>query len=102
MRNYRSHRSRRAALGKLGNPEHTRYLVTEHLDGTRMLTPAVVMTAHEEALRRHPEIQGVGTAGVLVAKHRTGPTGKARLPFIKHHTRFANMAKGMRGRDQRQ
>lgn len=47
---------RRVALGKLGNPEHTRYLVTEHPDGTLMLTPAVVMTAHEAALLRHPEI----------------------------------------------
>ena len=35
-----------------------------------------------------------GTAEVLVAKHRTGPTGKSRLAFIKHHTRFANMARG--------
>ena len=24
----------------------------------------------------------------------TGPTGKSRLAFIKHHTRFANMARG--------
>ena len=30
---------RRVALGKFGNPEHTRYLVTEHPDGTLMLTP---------------------------------------------------------------
>ncbi|WP_420617936.1 DnaB-like helicase C-terminal domain-containing protein [Candidatus Poriferisocius sp.] len=37
--------------------------------------------------------QDVGTAEVMVAKHRTGPTGKTRLAFIKHHTRFANMAR---------
>ena len=42
----------------------------------------------------HPETQDAGTAEVLVAKHRTGPTGKSRLAFIKHHTRFANMARG--------
>jgi replicative DNA helicase len=42
----------------------------------------------------NPETQDAGTAEVLVAKHRTGPTGKARLAFIKHHTRFANMARG--------
>ena len=40
------------------------------------------------------DTQDAGTAEVLVAKHRTGPTGKARLAFIKHHTRFANMAGG--------
>ena len=34
-----------------------------------------------------------GTAEVVVAKHRTGPTGKTRLAFIKHHTRFADMAR---------
>jgi len=43
----------------------------------------------------NPETQDAGTAEVLVAKHRTGPTGKARLAFIKHHTRFANMARGV-------
>ena len=47
---------RRAALGKLGKPEHTRYLVTEHPDGSLLLTPAVVMTVHEAALLRNPEL----------------------------------------------
>ena len=47
---------RRVALGRLGNPEHNRYLVTEHPDGSLLLTPAVVMTAHEAALLRHPEL----------------------------------------------
>ncbi len=39
-----------------------------------------------------PESLDVGMAEVLVAKHRNGPTGKAKLAFISHHTRFANMA----------
>ncbi len=47
---------RRVALGRLGNPEHRRYLVTEESDGTLVFTPAVVMTAHEAALLRHPEL----------------------------------------------
>lgn len=47
---------RRVALGRLGNPEHNRYLVTEHPDGSLLLTPAVVMTAHEAALLRNPEL----------------------------------------------
>ena len=47
---------RRVALGRLGNPEHDRYLVTEHPDGTLVFAPAVVMTAHEAALLRHPEL----------------------------------------------
>lgn len=47
---------RRVALGKIGNPEHSRYIVTEQPDGTLIFSPAVVMTEHEAALLRHPEI----------------------------------------------
>lgn len=38
---------RRASLGRIGHPEHRRYLVTEQPDGTIILTPAVVMTELE-------------------------------------------------------
>jgi replicative DNA helicase len=34
-----------------------------------------------------------GTAEILVAKHRNGPTGKTRLAFIGHYAKFANMAR---------
>ncbi|MCB1015001.1 MAG: hypothetical protein KDB10_07770, partial [Acidimicrobiales bacterium] len=33
-----------------------------------------------------------GTAEIIVAKHRNGPTDKVRLAFLGHHTRFENMA----------
>ena len=33
-----------------------------------------------------------GTAGVIVSKHRNGPTGTMKLAFLDHYTRFANMA----------
>jgi hypothetical protein len=59
---------RRASFGKLGKPEHRRYLAAEQPDGTIILTPAVVMTELEatflanrelverlEESRRHPE-----------------------------------------------
>jgi hypothetical protein len=59
---------RRASLGKVGKPEHRRYLAAEQPDGTIILTPAVVMTELEarflanrelvervEESRRHPE-----------------------------------------------
>jgi replicative DNA helicase len=36
-----------------------------------------------------------GTAEVIVAKHRNGPTGVTQLAFLDHYTRFANMAKGV-------
>ena len=47
---------RRVALGRLGKPEHRRYLVSEEPDGTLVFTPAVVMTAHEAALLRNPDL----------------------------------------------
>ena len=34
-----------------------------------------------------------GTAEVIIAKHRNGPTGKVQLAFLDHYTRFANMAR---------
>ncbi len=34
-----------------------------------------------------------GTAEIIVAKHRSGPTGVERLAFLDHFSRFANMAK---------
>ena len=34
-----------------------------------------------------------GTAEVIVAKHRNGPTGKLSLAFLDHYTRFADMAR---------
>lgn len=59
---------RRASFGRVGRPEHTRYLVSEEDDGTLILTPAAVVSDLEarflqdpalltriEDERRHPE-----------------------------------------------
>jgi hypothetical protein len=59
---------RRVTLGKVGKPEHRRYLAAEEPDGTIVLSPAVVMSELEarflantelveriEDNRRHPE-----------------------------------------------
>jgi replicative DNA helicase len=35
-----------------------------------------------------------GTAEIIIAKHRNGPTGVVRLAWLGHYTRFANLAKG--------
>jgi replicative DNA helicase len=41
----------------------------------------------------NPESADRGSAEVIVAKHRNGPTGKLQLAFLDHYTRFANMAR---------
>lgn len=54
----------------------------------------VVMFLYRDELY-NSESPDRGTAEVLVAKHRSGPTGMVRLAFLDHHTRFANMSKGL-------
>ena len=39
----------------------------------------------------HPD---AGTAELIVAKQRNGPTGVVRLAFLREQTRFANLAQG--------
>ncbi|HEC09257.1 MAG TPA: replicative DNA helicase, partial [Acidimicrobiales bacterium] len=41
-----------------------------------------------------PESADIGTAEVIVAKHRNGPIGTVRLAWLSHITKFANMARG--------
>jgi replicative DNA helicase len=41
-----------------------------------------------------PKPENAGTAEVIVAKHRSGPTGVVQLAFLPQYTRFANMARG--------
>jgi replicative DNA helicase len=40
----------------------------------------------------HPDSSERGVAEVIVAKHRNGPTGKVRLAFIEHLTKFSDRA----------
>ncbi len=41
----------------------------------------------------NPDSADRGTAEIILAKHRNGPTGKVQLAFLDHYTRFANMAR---------
>ena len=44
-------------------------------------------------LRFSPEHAGL--AEIIVAKHRSGPTGLAQLSFLSHYTKFENMARDL-------
>ena len=41
----------------------------------------------------NPESEQRGMAEIIVAKHRNGPTGVARLAFLEQYTKFANLAR---------
>ena len=51
----------------------------------------VVFLYRDEAY--NPESDQRGVVEVLVSKHRNGPTGMARLAFLDHFVKFANMAR---------
>jgi replicative DNA helicase len=40
----------------------------------------------------NPDSEHMGSAEIIIAKHRNGPTGNAHLAFIARSTKFANMA----------
>jgi replicative DNA helicase len=52
----------------------------------------VVMFIYRDEVYNH-DTPDRGTAEIIVAKHRNGPTGISRLAFVEHYTRFANMAR---------
>jgi len=41
----------------------------------------------------HPESPDRGSAEIIIAKHRNGPTGVIQLAFVDRYTRFAGMAR---------
>ena len=54
----------------------------------------VVLIYREDAYNRDPNNPDAGTAELILAKQRNGPTGTVRLAFLKEQTRFANLAQG--------
>ena len=52
----------------------------------------IVMFIYRDELY-NPDSVDRGTAELIIAKHRNGPTGTARLAFLSHCTLFASMAR---------
>lgn len=44
-----------------------------------------------------PPTETTGTAELIIAKQRNGPTGIVKLAFIREFTRFENLAAGQGG-----
>jgi replicative DNA helicase len=52
----------------------------------------VVMFLYRDEIY-NPDSPDRGTAEILIAKHRNGPTGMCRLAYLDRYTKFANMAR---------
>ena len=52
----------------------------------------VVLIYRDDVYNRDPNSPDAGTAELILAKQRNGPTGTVRLAFIREQTRFANLA----------
>jgi replicative DNA helicase len=44
--------------------------------------------------KSQPAAESQGTAELIIAKQRNGPTGVVRLAFLREYTRFENLAGG--------
>jgi replicative DNA helicase len=57
----------------------------------------VLLIYRDDAYNHDPNNPEAGTAELIVAKQRNGPTGLVRLAFLREQTRFANLAQGPPG-----
>ena len=48
----------------------------------------------DDVYNKDPNNPDAGTAELIIAKQRNGPTGVIRLAFLREQTRFANLAQG--------
>jgi len=53
----------------------------------------VIMIYRDDVYNRDPNNPEAGTAELILAKQRNGPTGVVRLAFLREQTRFANLAR---------
>src|SRR6187455_2604547 len=54
----------------------------------------VILIYRDDVYNRDPNNPDAGTAELILAKQRNGPTGIVRLAFLREQTRFANLAPG--------
>jgi replicative DNA helicase len=54
----------------------------------------VALIYREDVYNKDPNSPNAGTAELILAKQRNGPTGVVRLAFLREQTRFASLAQG--------
>jgi replicative DNA helicase len=54
----------------------------------------VVLIYRDDVYNKDPNSPDAGTAELILAKQRNGPTGIVRLAFLREQTRFASLAQG--------
>jgi len=54
----------------------------------------VVLIYRDDVYNKDENSPDAGTAELILAKQRNGPTGVVRLAFLREQTRFANLAQG--------
>ena len=54
----------------------------------------VVLIYRDDVYNKDPNNPDAGTAELIIAKQRNGPTGTVKLAFLREQTRFANLASG--------
>jgi len=57
----------------------------------------VVLIYRDDVYNKDPNNPDAGTAELILAKQRNGPTGVVKLAFLREQTRFANLAPGVGG-----
>ena len=57
----------------------------------------VILIYREDVYNRDPNSPDAGTAELILAKQRNGPTGVVKLAFLREQTRFANLAASAMG-----
>ena len=55
----------------------------------------VALIYRDDVYNKDPNNPDAGTAELIVAKQRNGPTGVIRLAFLREQTRFASLARGI-------
>jgi replicative DNA helicase len=66
--------------------------IVSHNSGAIEQDADVVMFIYRDDVY-NPDSSDRGTAEILIAKHRNGPTGLAKLSFISNYARFGDLAK---------